>query len=128
MTEALYVILGMAIWGFFSYIFNAARQLFYLRQTEKIAILMLATVIEDIEYIKMLKYKTMEEQDVHENKIKVARNLDEENLKRWKDMSIKNLISVYPRKLRGTVKYHDWKSAINWLQAQAQRSSNGRRK
>ena len=126
MIEALYVISGMALWAFISWVINIGRRLFYFRQAEKVSILMLSTAIQDLEYIKMLKWKTMVEQGVDENKIKTTKNIEEETMKRLKDMAIKNLIDVYPKQFRGVVKYHDWKTAINWLQEQTKRGGHVR--
>ena len=124
MNEALYVIMGMAIWAMITMAFGVCAAIAYIKQVEKTALVMLATVIQDIEYIKMLKYKTMVEEEVNENTIKVTKNIDEENFRRWKEVTIKNLISVYPDKYKSTIKYHDWKSAMEWLQAQTKRGKH----
>jgi hypothetical protein len=128
MTETLFVMLGMAIWAFFSYIFNTAKQLIYLRQVEKIALLMLSTVIADIEYIKVLKYKTMQEEGIDDNKRKRIQNSEEQTLKQWKDLAIRNMISVYPDKFKRHLQYYNWSTAIDWLQTETDRSKYGRRK
>ena len=87
----------------------------YIREVEKNALVMLATVAESIAYIQTIKYNTMKDLDLPENTIKVTKNIDDYNFDKWKNSAVSNLIAAYPEKFRDFPRYVDWSTAMKFL-------------
>jgi len=87
----------------------------YIREVEKNALVMLATVAESIAYIQTVKYNTMKEMDIPEKTIKNTKNIDDYNFQAWKNSAVSNLLAAYPPKYRSFAKYIDWNSAMKFL-------------
>lgn len=84
----------------------------YVREAEKNALVMLATVAESIAYIQTIKYNTMKELELSENTIKITKNVDDYNFDKWKNAAISNLLAAYPEKYRSFTRYVDWATAM----------------
>ena len=87
----------------------------YVREAEKNALVMLATVAESIAYIQSIKYRVMEEMDVPERTIKLTKNVDDYNFTAWKNAAVSNLLAAYPEKYKNMTRYVDWKTGMDML-------------
>mgnify|MGYP003628034729 CR=1 FL=1 len=87
----------------------------YIREVEKNALVMLASVAESIAYIQTVKYNTMKEAEVPEDTIRATKNIDDYNYEAWKNSAVSNLLASYPPKYRSFAKYVDWSSAMKFL-------------
>lgn len=87
----------------------------YIREAEKNALVMLATVAESIAYIQTVKYNVMKENDVPESTIKLTKNVDDYNFAAWKNSAVSNLLAAYPKKYVRIPRYVDWVSAMKFL-------------
>ena len=87
----------------------------YIREVEKNALFMLASVAESIAYIQTVKYNSMKENDVPENTIKLTKNVDDYNFTAWKNSAVSNILAAYPKKYRNMARYVDWPSAMRFL-------------
>ena len=58
----------------------------------------------------------MKDLKLTENQIKMAKNIDEIHIKRWKHESIQRLLIKYPASFRAKVEYDDWNSAMSFLE------------
>ena len=87
----------------------------YIREAEKNALVMLATVAESVAYIQTVKYNVMKENDVPESTIKLTKNVDDYNFAAWKNSAVSNLLAAYPKKYSGIPRYVDWASAMKFL-------------
>ena len=68
----------------------------YVREAEKNALVMLATVAESVAYIQSVKYRVMEEMEVPDHTIKLTKNVDDYNFTAWKNAAVSNLLAAYP--------------------------------
>ena len=87
----------------------------YVREAEKNALVMLATVAESVAYIQSIKYRVMEEMEVPDHTIKLTKNVDDYNFTAWKNAAVSNLLAAYPEKYRNMARYVDWKTGMNML-------------
>ena len=87
----------------------------YVREAEKNALVMLATVAESIAYVQSIKYRVMEEMDVPERTIKLTKNVDDYNFTAWKNAAVSNLLAAYPEKYKNMTRYVDWKTGMDML-------------
>ena len=87
----------------------------YIREVEKNALVMLASVAESIAYIQTVKYNSMKEANVPEETISLTKHVDDYNFTAWKNSAVSNLLSAYPSKYRAMARYIDWASAMKFL-------------
>ena len=87
----------------------------YVREAEKNALVMLATVAESVAYIQSIKYRVMEEMEVPDHTIKLTKNVDDYNFTAWKNAAVSNLLAAYPEKYRNMARYVDWKTGMKML-------------
>ena len=79
---------------------NLGRIALYIREVEKSALVMLATVAESIAFIQTIKYRTMKEMGIPEHTIRATKNMDDYNFDAWKNSAVSNLLAAYPEKLK----------------------------
>ena len=87
----------------------------YVREAEKNALVMLATVAESVAYIQSIKYRAMEEMEVPDHTIRLTKNVDDYNFTAWKNAAVSNLLAAYPEKYRNIARYVDWKTGMKML-------------
>ena len=87
----------------------------YVREAEKNALVMLATVAESVAYIQSIKYRVMEEMEVPDHTIKLTKNVDDYNFTAWKNAAVSNLLAAYTEKYRNMSRYVDWKTGMKML-------------
>ena len=87
----------------------------YVREAEKNALVMLATVAESVAYIQSIKYRAMEEMGVPDHTIRLTKNVDDYNFTAWKNAAVSNLLAAYPEKYRNMARYVDWKTGMKML-------------
>jgi hypothetical protein len=66
----------------------------------------LGTTLEDVAYIKALKYKTMKESNVDSSQIKKAKLQDEEFFEEWKKSCIVNINNSVPNYIK--LSFNNW--------------------
>lgn len=87
----------------------------YIREVEKNALVMLASVAESVAYIQQIKLNTMKDLDLPETTIKKTRDIDNYNFDAWKNAAVSNLLAAYPEKYKSHARYVDWRSAMVFL-------------
>lgn len=107
--------LGAAIYRIIASFIELGQIGLYIREVEKNALIMLATVAESIAYIQTIKYNTMKDMELSENTIKITKNVDDYNFTKWKNSAVSNLIAAYPERFRNFPRYVDWSSAMSFL-------------
>tara|TARA_Y100000034_G_C6689785_1_gene303675 strand:+ start:193 stop:597 length:405 start_codon:yes stop_codon:yes gene_type:complete len=79
------------------------------------AVLLLGSVVEDIAFIKELKYKSLEDQGMSNAQIWKIKKVDEEMLKNWKTTVIHKFVNACPRPFRAIIKFRTWDEAMQVL-------------
>lgn len=108
-------LIGFAIYRFFSRLYGAGISITLIKVAELYCLQLLVSSYEDWIFLKETKINIMKEFKISENKIKISRNLDDVHIKRWKHKVIQTLLMRYPESFRGAVEYHDWESAMRYL-------------
>ena len=78
-------------------------------------VLLLGTVVEDIAFIKELKYKSLEDQGMSKAQIWKIKKVDEEMLNNWKTTVIQKFINSCPMPFRAIIKFRTWDEAMQVL-------------
>ena len=97
------------------FVWDLGKIVIYIREAEKSALVMLASVAESISYIQAIKYKTMEELELPANLIKTTKNVDDYNFTAWKNSAVSSLLASYPRRFKHLPRYVDWATAMKVL-------------
>ena len=122
-TEFLWFITGafthMALSLFFGYgkVVNFAQDA--LNQTLKLLIL----IMEDMAYMREIKYQHMHSAGTPEETIEACKQIDEQVFNSWKLIVIHKFVSIYPKNLRGIVKFSTWEQAANILTKEMKKRS-----
>jgi len=73
-------------------------------------------MVEDISFIRGIKMKEMRDLGVTEKTISHSQKVFDKTMDSWKDMCIQKILTSYPTIARGTLKFDDWDSAMEFLQ------------
>ena len=109
-------LLGILVYRFFSRLYGASVSTMLLRVAELYCLQLLVAAHDDLVFLKETKIKIMKDLKLTENQIKIAKNIDEVHIKRWKHKSIQQLLLRYPVSFRVKAQYHDWNSAMSYLE------------
>ena len=87
-----------------------------VRMTDLYCLRLLSVSLEEVMHIRHTKHRIMREFKTHTpGHLKMVKNQDEHNVDRWKREVIEKLTSRFPKSYRGSLKYHDWDTAMYWL-------------
>ena len=114
MHEFLWFISGALVYKFLSVVFGLTRNIKVIKDLQISVLMLLGTAIEDMSYIRALKYKKMNELGVDPNQIKVARIKDEQFFKEWKVMCIRNIHNSVPNYIG--LSFQNWEEAMAILE------------
>jgi uncharacterized HAD superfamily protein len=79
------------------------------------AVLLLGTVVEDIAFIKELKYKSLEDQGMSKAQIWKIKKIDEEMLNNWKKTVIRKFVNACPTPFKTIIRFRTWDEAMQTL-------------
>ena len=113
MYEFLWFLGGAVTYKFLSILFGVTQITYVVQQLQVNVLTFLGTTLEDIDYIKALKYKTMEESKVDPDQIKKARLSDEKFFETWKNSCIKNICNSVPNYIR--LSFDNWEEGMSIL-------------
>jgi len=122
-TEFLWFVAGafthMTLSLFFGYgkVINFAQDA--LNQTLKLLIL----IMEDMAYMREIKYQHMYSSGTPEETIETVKQIDEQVFNSWKVIVIHKFVSIYPKNLRGIIKFTTWQEAANILTKEMKKRS-----
>jgi|19_taG_2_1085344.scaffolds.fasta_scaffold22664_1 hypothetical protein len=109
-------LLGILLYRFFSRLYGPSVPTTLLKVSEFYCLQLLISAHDDLVFLKETKAKTMKDLNLTENQIKIAKNIEEARINRWKHDSIQQLLLRYPASFLTTVEYHDWNSAMSYLE------------
>ena len=79
------------------------------------SLMMLAKNIQSVVEIQHLKYMSYELLERDEKYIQFQKTIDQKELKSLKNSLIRDYINTVPTKYNYMIKFHDWESAMNYL-------------
>ena len=71
---------------------------------------------EDVAFVRSLKIKEMRDLGVTEKTISHSLSVFDRTMNDWKETCVRKILTSYPNIAKGTLKFHDWDSAIKHLQ------------
>ena len=71
---------------------------------------------EDVAFVRTLKTKEMRDLGVTDKTISHSQAVYDKTMKDWKETCVRKIIVSYPMIARGNLDFHDWDSAIKYLQ------------
>jgi len=113
MYEFLWFLGGAITYKFLSILLGITQITYVIQQLQINILTFLGTTLEDIAYIKALKYKTMKEHKVDPNQIKKAEMRDEEFFEEWKNSCIENIHKSVPTYIR--LSFDNWQEGMTLL-------------
>jgi len=106
MYEFLWFVGGALLYKILSVLLGLTQITNVIQQLQINVVKFLGTTLEDIAYIKALKYKTMKESKVDSNQIKKAKLQDEEFFEEWKKSCIVNINNSVPNYIK--LSFNNW--------------------
>ena len=76
---------------------------------------MLVKMVEDLSFLQELKSKSMYDAGFTEEQIRQFQKVDDQFLTNWKDSVIVSLVKRAPRHFKSMLPFHDWDSAMRFL-------------
>jgi hypothetical protein len=109
------IFLGFTLRGIYNKYFASKWETAAFREIELSCLNLLVMTHEDYNYLKMKKEMMMHKMGVEENEIKITKNVDDENILKWKRTAINKFLLTIPPRFRSLVKYRTWKGAMTFL-------------
>jgi len=113
MYEFLWFLGGAVTYKLLSIFLGLTQIAYVIRQLQVNVLTFLGTTIEDVAYIKALKYKTMHESKVAPTQIKQFKMRDEEFFEEWKKSCIDNIHNSVPNYIK--LSFNNWQEAVSLL-------------
>ena len=112
----------MFIFGYITckalYFIRATRTSFHLlKASQLIGVSILAKSMEDFYYAKIYRMEKMIESGESEHNITAFSYLMEEEVRHFKEKSIRGLVALHPDFFRPLLEFEDWKSAMQFLES-----------
>jgi len=118
----VFVVLGFTAGVFSSFyltrFFEVVHMWRLLREVTAHLLLMCVGIIEDVEFLKELKRKQMNESGFTREQIKKFQEVDERTLTNWKDTVILSLVTKVPRPFRSMMPFNTWHEAMAFLRTE----------
>jgi len=116
----IYIIGGLILGGIvgfsLAYLTGMFLSIKTFRTVEIYCLWMLVMCLEDLVFIREIKYQAAAEADnIPENELKIMKNEDEVLLDKWKHDAIKKLIMSAPPFYQKVIVYRTWNQAMAWL-------------
>ena len=114
-TEALWFFGGALAFQIMSRLVRAG-QLVKLSQETVASLLVLAEGADvDMRKAMEIKYKKLTDSGIKDEELELIKEIDQRALSSWQDAVIFKFKSGVPMPLRGTLKFEDWDSAMNFM-------------
>jgi methyl coenzyme M reductase subunit C-like uncharacterized protein (methanogenesis marker protein 7) len=109
-------VLGVTFTKAFGFLTTVGYSVRILKGAEIVSLKLVAGLVDDINFIKEFKYRSMREHDLMQDHVAMAKEIDEQVLKSWKESVINKMIQVYPDSYRERLEYDDWSGALKYLE------------
>ena len=75
----------------------------------------MGAVVEDLAFVRELKYQQLAKSDLEEEQIDFIKQVDEQALDNWKENSVSIFKNSFPGVLGDIVQFNNWKEAMKEL-------------
>jgi len=114
-SALLWFMTGVMSYRIIATVLSYAHMASFLERVRLEAITFLAVVVEDVAYMRMLKYKTMLESGMSTEEVKKVKEVDDHTFNMWKAAVIGQLRSAWPKQFNKILKIRDWRDVSNIL-------------
>ena len=108
-------IIGIFFNSFFGYLYGLGHSSIMIKRTISDSLLILAKNVQSVYEINQLKYLALEMAGKDERYSKFQKNLDDRELSSMKNTAIRNFLNSIPHRYDHVIPFHDWVSAMNYL-------------
>ena len=113
--EISWATFGLVSYKFLSHIFDYGRVSLLIKDIVTRCLVLVGTMVEDIAFMRELKYKTMQENNIDREEIDSIRDIDEKALQTWKSNTIMTIVNSFPREFRSIIDFSTWDEAMRKL-------------
>jgi hypothetical protein len=113
--EILWASVGLVLYKFVAHVFDYGRASLVVKETTTRCLVLVGAMVEDIAFMRELKYKTMHESNIDEKEIEVIREIDEKALQTWKNNVIMTVVNSFPKEFRSIIGFSTWAEAMTKL-------------
>ena len=103
---------GLVSYKIISRIFEYGRVSLLIRDIVIRCLVLIAAIVEDVSYMRTLKYKIMVENNIEEEEIEAIKSIDEKALHVWKTNTIATIINAFPKELKAVIDFSNWDEAM----------------
>ena len=114
-TMFLMFLSGWCMHVLWAYLVGLGQTVIIMRSSMLDCLLMMGKNIQSVYEINYIKYETWKLMDRDEKYIAYQKLVDERELQSMKDLVIRNFINAIPPKYNHLVEFHDWDSAILYI-------------
>jgi phosphoribosylformylglycinamidine (FGAM) synthase PurS component len=101
-----------ATWG---YMLGTGYSFLIFKRATTDCLLMLMKNIQSVYEVQQLKYMSLEMMDRDEKYIEFQKSIDEKELNSLKNTIVRNYINSVPPRYNTIIPFHDWNSAMTYL-------------
>ena len=73
---------------------------------------LIGSVVEDLAFIRELKYKTIRESGLDDEKLELMKSVDSQLTTSWKRDRINRFLNSYPKRYHHLIQFSDWDEAM----------------
>ena len=115
MTEFIWFVFGAVSYQLISYLLRIGHSQLLIKAIQLDALSFLGTIVEDVAFIRALKYRTMEESELSSIEINNIKLADEAALRQWKERCVKKVHGSVPPAVRAAIPFKNWEEAMDIL-------------
>ena len=122
-TEFLWFITGAFTHMALSLFFGYGKVLRFAQDGLNQTLKLLTLIMEDVAFMREMKYQHMKRAGSTDEQIDIVREIDEQAFNSWKIIVIHKFVSIYPRSMRGILKFSTWQQAVDILTKEMKKRS-----
>tara|TARA_Y100000034_G_scaffold126171_1_gene177005 strand:+ start:192 stop:572 length:381 start_codon:yes stop_codon:yes gene_type:complete len=115
LAAIVWAVVGVIFYKASSAIFSVGRYSLFAKEVVFHCLTLMGAVVEDLAFIRELKYQQLVKSDLEEEQIDFIKQVDEQALNSWKENSISLFKNSFPGPLNSIVKFNNWKEAMREL-------------
>ena len=113
--ELFWIVSAIIIYRFSARFFEYVHLVRLVQVLHLHTLTLLGGAVEDIAFIKQLKYKTLEEQGASRSEIRTIKEVDAQALENWKKSVIRKFVDTCPAPFRALIRFSTWDEAMEVL-------------
>ena len=115
LTAIIWAAVGAIFYKASSAIISVGRYSLFAKEVVFHCLTLMGAVVEDLAFIRELKYQQLAKSDLEEEQIDFIKQVDEQALNNWKESSVSIFKNSFPGALKNIVQFNNWKEAMREL-------------